>query len=180
MRTWLGMTTTTCVQLEKQNARGRVRYGRERREELLGEFGRSGMSAAVFARLSGVRYTTFAGWVQRCKQEAKRDGVAAVEEERRGPIRLLEALVCERLREDLRKGALFVFTNRSHSRLKIIYWDGSGLWVLVKRLERGTFAWPRNVEAGTIKMKLAPEALAMLTDGIDLRGARLRPWYERE
>lgn len=92
----------------------------------------------------------------------------------------LEALVCERLGEDLRKGALFVFTNRSHSRLKIIYWDGSGLWVLVKRLERGTFAWPRNVEAGATKMKLAPEALVMLTDGVDLRGARLRPWYERE
>lgn len=92
----------------------------------------------------------------------------------------LEALVCERLHEDLRKGALFVFTNRSHSRLKIIYWDGSGLWVLVKRLERGTFAWPRNVDAGATKMKLAPEALAMLTDGVDLRGAKMRPWYERE
>lgn len=92
----------------------------------------------------------------------------------------LEALVSERLREDLRAGALFVFTNRRHSRLKIIYWDGSGLWILTKRLERGTFAWPRNVEPGASKMKLAPEALAMLTDGIDLRGARLRPWYERE
>ena len=87
------MTTTTCVQLVKQDSRGRVRYGRERREELLEEFERSGMSAAGFARLSGVHYTTFAGWVHRRKQEAKRDGMAAVVEERSGPIRLLEAMV---------------------------------------------------------------------------------------
>jgi transposase len=92
----------------------------------------------------------------------------------------LEALVSERLGEDLRAGALFVFTNRRHSRLKILYWDGSGLWLLIKRLEQGTFAWPRNVEPGVAKMKLTPEALMMLTDGIDLRGARMRPWYERE
>ena len=93
MRAWLGMTTTTCVQLVKQDSRGRVRYGRERREELLGEFERSGMSAAGFARLSGVRYTTFAGWVHSRRQVAKRDGVTAIEEERSGPIRLLEAMV---------------------------------------------------------------------------------------
>jgi transposase len=92
----------------------------------------------------------------------------------------LEGLVRERLGEDPRAGALFVFTNRRHSRLKILYWDGTGLWLLVKRLERGTFAWPKASEAQACKLKLAPEALAMLTDGIDLRGARLRPWYERE
>ena len=85
------MTTTTCVQLV-QDSRGRVRYG-ERREELLGEFDRSGMSAAGFARLSGVRYSTFAGWLLRRKQEAKRDGMAAGVEERSRPIRLLEAMV---------------------------------------------------------------------------------------
>jgi len=92
----------------------------------------------------------------------------------------LEGLVSERLGEDLRGGALFVFTNRRRSRLKILYFDGSGLWLLIKRLEKGTFSWPARIDPGAVKLKLAPEAFAMLTDGVDLRGARLRPWYERE
>lgn len=92
----------------------------------------------------------------------------------------LETLVQERLGEDLRQGALFVFCNRRHTRLKMLYWDGSGLWLLIKRLEQGTFSWPKAIDPQTTKLKLAPEALAMLTDGIDLRGAKLRPWYERD
>jgi transposase len=60
-------------------------------------------------------------------------------------------------------------------------WVGEkGLWVLTKRLEEGTFAGPRAVEAGAVKLKLTAEALALLTDGVDLRGAKLRPWYERQ
>lgn len=92
----------------------------------------------------------------------------------------LEGLVSERLGEDLRQGALFVFTNRRHSRLKILCWDGTGLWLLIKRLEKGTFSWPRTIDPGAVKLKLTPEALVMLTDGMDLRGAKMRPWYERE
>ena len=42
----------------------------------------------------------------------------------------LHALVAERLGEDLKSGALFVFSNRRHTRIKIICWDGTGIWVL--------------------------------------------------
>lgn len=92
----------------------------------------------------------------------------------------LHALVSQRLGEDPKTGALFVFSNRRHTRIKILCWDGTGLWVLSKRLEKGTFSWPKNVEPQRIKLQLNPQALAMLTDGVDLRGAKLRPWYERE
>ena len=92
----------------------------------------------------------------------------------------LHGLVRERLLEDPLQGALFVFSNRSHTRLKMLYWDGTGMWVLLKRLERGTFSWPKPSESGAVKLRLAPEALALLTDGVDLRGGRLRAWYERD
>ncbi len=91
----------------------------------------------------------------------------------------LHALVSQRLSEDVRGGALFVFINKRHTRLKVLYFDGTGLWLLTKRLEEGTFAWPRLEEIGAAKLALRPEAFAMLTDGIDLRGAKLRPWFER-
>jgi transposase len=58
--------------------------------------------------------------------------------------------------------------------------DGTGPWVLTKRLEKGTFSWPKPGQADSPKLKLTPEAFAMLTDGVDLRGAQMRPWYERE
>lgn len=91
----------------------------------------------------------------------------------------LHALVTERLGEDPKGGALFVFCNFRRTRLKILCWDGTGLWILTKRLEEGTFSWPKTNEAECTKLALAPQALALLTDGVDLRGAKMRPWYER-
>jgi transposase len=88
----------------------------------------------------------------------------------------LAALVTTALQQDLRGGALFAFSNRRRTRLKVLYFDGTGLWLMTKRLEEGTFSWPQG---GEKVLALRPEAFAMLTDGVDLRGGKMRPWYER-
>ena len=89
----------------------------------------------------------------------------------------LALMVRGSLHEDERSSQLFVFTNRRHDRVRLLYWDGTGTWILTKRLEAGTFAWPK-IPDGQTKLRLRPEALEMLLSGIDLKGARLRPWYE--
>ena len=53
-----------------------------------------------------------------------------------------------------------------------------GYWLVAKRLEKGTFSWPKDIEGDRRKLVLKPTALAMLTDGIDLRDGLQRPWYE--
>jgi transposase len=92
----------------------------------------------------------------------------------------LYALASEKMREDPRQGALFAFTNRDRNRVKLLHFDGTGLWVCVKRLEKGTFSWPAGVDVENGKLRLGAEALALLLDGVDLKGAKMRPWYQRE
>lgn len=92
----------------------------------------------------------------------------------------LSALVSDHLRHDPYQGALYVFTNRTHTRIKILFWDGTGLWVASKRLEKGRFSWPKPSSKDQACLSLTPEALALLTDGIDLKNATMKPWYQRE
>ncbi|PTX94444.1 IS66 family insertion sequence element accessory protein TnpB [Opitutus sp. ER46] len=84
----------------------------------------------------------------------------------------------EQLQEDPKQGAVFCFTNRERTRLKLLYWDGTGVWVLAKRLEQGRFSWPEPSEAKP-KLSLTPEALALLIGGVELRRGSLKAWYER-
>ena len=235
----------------KVDEAGRVQTPPEKREVMLAEYDRSGMTGAQFARFVGVRYSTLMYWLQKRRKEAGGSGSRAacgqdhprwlearvegeapnsenlvVESGRwgshtgeqpdaghaggrsspgdrvgrgmlsfSGSLRVfvavetcdmrkgfegLSALVGTVLKEEVKSGALFAFSNRRRTRLKILYWDGSGLWVLSKRLEKGTFAWPKPGDGVGGKLPLRTEALSMLMDGIDLRGARMRPWYERD
>lgn len=82
--------------------------------------------------------------------------------------------------EGLRNGALFVFTNKRRNRFKALYYDRTGVCVLAKRLEAGSFSWPDPAQHPGEKINLTPEALHLLFDGVDLRGASLRPWYQRD
>jgi transposase len=92
----------------------------------------------------------------------------------------LWAAATERLGEDPKSGALFVFGNRRRNRLKILYFDGTGVCILAKRLEAGTFAWPQSAGAPGAKLRLAPQALQLLLDGVDLKHGARRAWYEVE
>ena len=90
----------------------------------------------------------------------------------------LFGLVRDHLGQYPLSGHLFLFTNRRRTRLKALVWDGSGLWVCAKRLERGRFRWPEARDVRSLSMR--PEELAMLVNGMDLAQARPRPnWYRR-
>jgi transposase len=91
----------------------------------------------------------------------------------------LYALTTSVLKERPENGGLFVFTNKRRNRVKILNFDGTGLWVMTKRLEKGTFSWPKGVDIENGKLPLSPEALALLLDGVDMKGGKFRPWYQR-
>ena len=88
----------------------------------------------------------------------------------------LYGLVRDRLLCEPLSGHLFLFCNSQRNRLKILVWDGSGLWVCAKRLEKGRFRWP-EAAAGQTKVVLSHEELALLLAGIDLTQTRRRAWH---
>ena len=91
----------------------------------------------------------------------------------------LYAIAKHELKRNPMDGSLFVFANRRRDRIKLLYWDGTGFWVLAKRLEKGTFWWPGRDDAGGGSIEMKPEALGMLLNGIDLKAGSLRAWFCR-
>lgn len=89
----------------------------------------------------------------------------------------LSGRVREVLRRDVLSGAIFLFCNRRRNRVRALYFDGTGLWLMTKRLEQGTFAWPLADPAAR-SVALRAEELAMLLGGLHVE-VRRRPGFER-
>jgi transposase len=73
----------------------------------------------------------------------------------------LYGLVRDRLSCEPLSGHLFLFCNAQRNRLKVLVWDGSGLWVCAKRLEKGRFTWPQSGDAQG-KVVLSHEELSLI------------------
>jgi transposase len=100
--------------------------------------------------------------------------VATTPVDLRGSFNRLYSLVVEQLKGDPLSGHLFVFTNGRRNRLKVLYWDGSGLWVCAKRLEKGRFTWPVSEEG---QVDLRSEQFSALLHGLEVRSKK--NWYRR-
>jgi transposase len=87
----------------------------------------------------------------------------------------LQARVQSVLQQDPLSGHLFLFTNRHRNRLKVLCFDGSGLWVCTKRLEGGTFGWPKGEGQ---HCNLRPEELSLLLHGLE--AVPRRRWFRRD
>lgn len=88
----------------------------------------------------------------------------------------LAGAVREVLQQDPLSGHLFVFCGRRRHIVKVLYWDGTGFWLVAKRLAKGTFAWPEaNDTSGAIELRA--DELTALLGGIDLRKTTWRRWW---
>jgi transposase len=88
----------------------------------------------------------------------------------------LAGVVTAHLARDPLSGDLYVFRNKRGDRLKILAWQGDGFALYLRRLEKGTFAFPT---APTAEVSITATELAMILGGIDLGAANRRPRYER-
>ena len=82
------------------------------------------------------------------------------------PLDGLASIVQEQLAADPFAGHVFVFRGRRGDLVKLLWWDGDGLCLLAKRLERGRFIWPQASEGS---VHLSGAQLSMLLEGIDWR-----------
>lgn len=92
----------------------------------------------------------------------------------------LHGLVKHCMQADPLSGHLFLFCNRPRTRLKLLFWDGSGLWVCAKRLEKGCFSWPQKAPENGMRAQIGKEELALLIGGIDLGKTRAKNWWRLE
>jgi len=92
----------------------------------------------------------------------------------------LAAQVHHALEEDERSSQVFVFTNKRRDRVRTLYWDGTGLWLLTKKLGRGRYAWPTVGEGESRRVRMSQGELMLLLSGVDLAATKRREWWRKE
>lgn len=100
--------------------------------------------------------------------------VATAPVDLRGSFNRLYGLVVEQLKADPLSGNWFLFTNRRRHRIRILAWDGSGIWICAKRLESGRFTLPVS-ETGQVSLR--GEEFNALVHGLEVRAKK--NWYRR-
>lgn len=81
-------------------------------------------------------------------------------------------------RRDPLTGHLFIFLNRRRNQVKLLLWTRGGFTILHKRLEQGTFAFARQVDATTCSVEIDVHELALLLEGIEVVRARTSARWE--
>lgn len=84
----------------------------------------------------------------------------------------LAGMVAEHFGKSPRDGALFVFLNKARNRVKILFFDATGAWLLYKRLDQGTFPLPVTLDARATHVSVSAEELAILLRGLETGRAR--------
>ena len=97
----------------------------------------------------------------------------------RKSINGLMTLVQESFELDPFDKAMYVFCNRNRDRIKILVWDDDGFWLYFKRLEKGSFKWPKPGDAPT--MTLTAEELGLILDSVkvELKIKRNEVWERK-
>ena len=89
----------------------------------------------------------------------------------------LAALASGVIGADPQSGHMFVYCNRARTRLKVLVWDGTGLWICAKRLEGGRFSWPQQAAGGSRRVELSAEEFALLVGGIQMERVGRKRWW---
>lgn len=90
----------------------------------------------------------------------------------------LTALTADTIKQDPLSGHLFVFRNRRENLIKILFWDRTGFCLYHKRLEKGTFKFPRPDQSAKSREVDSAE-LMLILEGIDLHDSKWRTRYRR-
>jgi transposase len=80
----------------------------------------------------------------------------------------LSGIAKEQIGYDARGGALFVFYGRRRDALKVLFFDGTGMCIFYKRLDRGTFRLPESPGEGARHVEVEDAMLEALLDGVQL------------